>query len=368
MRFCHIVTMLISMSRFGIHTPLQAGLARRQWLASCSLLAICLSVAPLQVSAANTKTRLSLVLDDRTSLMHLPLLMADQLGFFKAEGLEIEFVEHASQASAISALTLGTADVLCASYDTALLLKQKNFDAVSVVQIARTPQWVLGISNNHLLGYKTLADLRGKRLGIVDSEGSGQRCLSAFLSRSGVEPSQVNLVNLNSMLQALVALRSGYVDALFAADPLMTALEKNDEVTVLHNFRTLKQTQLVFSGLLPGNGLIVSQALVEKHSQTCQAMVSAVVRSLKWLRTARPSDLLRYMVESPVLPDRLVYLNAIDNMRESFSLDGWLSADAQQASLQMLGLLDPSVSATTLAWKTTVRNDFVRAAKQRFNV
>lgn len=74
------------------------------------------------------------------------------------------------------------------------------------------------------------------------------------------------------------------------------------------------------------------------------------------------------MVDNPVLPDRLVYLNAIDNLRESFSLDGWLSAEAQQVSLKMLGLLEPIFNSRSVAWQSTVRNDFVKVAKQRLRM
>jgi NitT/TauT family transport system substrate-binding protein len=148
----------------------------------------------------------------------------------------------------------------------------------------------------------------------------------------------------------------------------MTALEKKDDLVVVRNFRTLKQTQQVFGGLLPGNCLMVSNALAQENPLACQALVSAVVRCLKWLKTAGPSDLLRYMVDNPVVPDRLVYLNAVDNLRESFSLDGLLTPEAQQVSLRMLRLLDPKLLSATLAWQGTARNDFVRAAKQRFRM
>jgi hypothetical protein len=74
------------------------------------------------------------------------------------------------------------------------------------------------------------------------------------------------------------------------------------------------------------------------------------------------------MVDNPVLPDRLVYLNAIDNLRESFSLDGWLLTEAQQVSLKMLGLLEPIFNSRSVAWQSTVRNDFVKVAKQRFRM
>lgn len=368
MRLSPALTMLAGMSSSYLTAFPCSSTSRRGWLSRCAVWGASLAMVPWHAMASPDKPRLTVVLDDRTSLSHLPLLLAEHLGFFKAEGLDIEFVEQASQPIAMTALTHGAADVLCASYDTALLLKQKSVDVVSVAQIARTPQWVLGISNKNLPSFKTLADLRGKRVGIIDAEGSSQRCLWLSLLRSGVNPSQINMVTLNSPMHAMVAMRSGNLDALFATDPLMTALEKKDDIAIVANFRTLKQTQRVFSGLLPGNCLIVPQALVKQDPQTCQALVSAVVRSLKWLRTAGPSDLLRSMVDSPLLPDRLVYLNAIDNLRESFSLDGLLAPEAQQVSLRMLSLLDPTLSTSSLAWQATVRNDFVRVAKQRFRV
>ncbi len=334
----------------------------------CSALAASLTLSPLSAKASPDKTRLTLVLDDRTSLPHLPLLLSEQLGFFKAEGLEIEWVEQASQTAAMAALTQATIDVMSASYDSALILKQKGFDAVCIAQIARTPQWALGVSNKNVPNFKTMADLRGKRIGLMDAEGSAQRCLSFSMLRSGIKPNDIQWIYLNSSVHALVAARSGAVDALFASDPVMTALEKKDDLTVVSNFRTLKQTQQVFGGLLSGNCLLVSQALVQQHPKTCQALVSAVVRCLKWLRTAGPSDLLRNMVDNPVVADRLVYLNAVDNLRESYSLDGLLTPEAQQVSLRMLRLLDPRLLSATLAWQGTVNNEFVRAAKQRFRM
>lgn len=369
MRAKHSLAMLLSMSSLYLTDSFHVPVSRRQWLAGCSALTASLAVLPRQATAtAPEKPRVTLLLDDRSSLSHLPLLLAEQLGFFKAEGIEVEMLEQANHVAGASALSITNPDVLCIPYENALLFKAKGIHMVSLAQIARTPQWVLGVSNKNVPSYKSLADLRGKRMGLIDAEGSAQRCLNFILLRAGMKPSQLNWVNLNSSVHAMVALRNGQVDALFAADPLMTALEKKDDVTVVTNLRTLKQTQRIFSGPLPGNSLLVSQAFAQQHPQTCQALVAAVVRSLKWLRTAGPSDLLRTMVDNPVLPDRLVYLNAIDNVRESFSLDGWLSTEAQQASVRMLGMLDPSWASANVAWQNTARNDFVRQAKQRFRI
>ena len=129
-------------------------------------------------------------------------MLAEQLGFFKAEGLEIEWVEQASQTGAMAALMQASADVMCASYDTALLLKQKGFDAVCIAQIARTPQWALGVSNKNLPNFKTMANLSGKRIGLMDADGSAQRCLSFSMLRSGLKPNDIQWVYFNSSLHA----------------------------------------------------------------------------------------------------------------------------------------------------------------------
>jgi NitT/TauT family transport system substrate-binding protein len=168
--------------------------------------------------------------------------------------------------------------------------------------------------------------------------------------------------------QAILALRSGSVDALCMPDPVMTLLEKKGDVDIVRNFRSAKESQRLFAGAMSGHSLIASSEVVRKNPQACQALVFGVARALKWLRTAGPSDLLSNMLDNPILLDRAVYLNAVDNMRESFSMDGIMSNDAAQTALRLRNVLEPQSKTLRRELGPTYTNEFATQARNRFKV
>ncbi|MFM7802626.1 MAG: hypothetical protein ACKO69_10900, partial [Limnohabitans sp.] len=91
-------------------------------------------------------------------------------------------------------------------------------------------------------------------------------------------------------------------------------------------------------------------------------------RALKWLRTAGPSDLLHTMTDSVFLPDRALYLNAIDNLRESFSFDGMLSQDAHANAIRIHHLLTNARHSERQSATATFTNEFMFKAKKRFHM
>jgi NitT/TauT family transport system substrate-binding protein len=119
---------------------------------------------------------------------------------------------------------------------------------------------------------------------------------------------------------------------------------------------------------MPGHSLIVTQVLARKHPQLCQALVDGVARALKWLRTAGPSDLLGSMIDNPILLDRAVYLNAVDNMRESYAIDGVMGQEAAQTALRLRNVLEPETKNLRKEPGLSHTNEFAIQARKRFKV
>jgi NitT/TauT family transport system substrate-binding protein len=175
-------------------------------------------------------------------------------------------------------------------------------------------------------------------------------------------------VPLGSSLNAIQAIKNGLVDALCASDPLMTVLDKRGEINIVRNLRSVRESTRIFSGMLPGNCVCVPTALVTKDPKTCQSLVNAVARALKWLRTAGPSDLLHTMTDSVFMPDRAIYLNAIENLRDSFSIDGILSQEAYANALRIHNVWEPASASERNASAVTYTNEFMLQAKKRFKI
>ena len=342
------------------------GLNRRHW--SMGLLAGALGLGAWAgtVQAASNLPKLTLLVNDASALTHLPVLLAEQLGFFKAEGLSVDILDQSSTAVTLETMATSGVFIWSAPYDQTLNPHGQSLALVSLMQTGRTPQLALGVSRRSMTNFKRMQDLSGKRIGVMELDSQARRCVDYAMVLAGGSPASMTHVALGSSLQAITALRNGSVDALCAPDPVMTLLEKKDDLDIVRNFRSAKDTQRLFAGPMPGNCLLAPQALVKRQPQLCQAVVSGVARSLKWLRTAGPSDLLGSMLENPILLDRAVYLSAVDNMRESFSMDGLMSNDAIQAALRLRNVLEPEQTEWRKTLLATYTNEFALKAQKRF--
>ncbi len=67
--------------------------------------------------AAALGDRLTLAVAGQGEMYHLPVLLAEQLGFFKAEGLDVVLRDFSAGALALQALQDGSVDVVSGSYE-----------------------------------------------------------------------------------------------------------------------------------------------------------------------------------------------------------------------------------------------------------
>jgi len=354
---------------FGIMRDLStmtSAMNRRQW-GHC-LLAGAMGMSQLSGAwAKDAPFKLTLLVDDTSSMTHLPVLLAEQLGYFKAEGLGVEVLEQASPAMSTETVPTPGLLVWSAPYDQVLQVPRKE-PWVAIMQTGRTPQVALGVSRKTMSHFKRMQDLHGRRIGVSDLDSQARRCVDYAMVLSGDSPNELNPVAVGHASQAILALRNGQLDALCMPDPVMTLLERKGDLDIVRNFRSARESQRMFAGPMPGHSLITTLDMVRKHPQACQALVFGVVRALKWLRTAGPSDLLSNMLDNPILLDRAIYLNAIDNMRESYSLDGVMTNEAAQTALRLRNVLEPQSKNVRRELGLTYTNEFAIQARKRFKV
>lgn len=343
--------------------------SRRVWTQCLLATSAAMVLSPQTLLAEQAeKIRVHLLLDDVSSMQHLPVLLAQHLGYFKAEGLQVDVIEQSFAPSAQHSNSTSVLQVWSAPLVQSLQAARPSDPLLSVVQTGRTPQLALAAPRKMLTGMKSLKELEGKKIGIMEAGSLAQLCVDYAVLLAGGNPKNINYVVLGNPLTAITMLRGGGIEFICASDPLITMLEKKGEIESLRNFRSLKDTQRAFRGLLPGNALLVPALLATKNPELCQSLVNAVLRAVKWLRTAGPSDLLGNMLESTYLTDRAIYLNAVDNMRESYAIDGMLSTEAFALALRVCNTLDPASAVDRKKSGGFYTNEFVLQAKKRFKV
>lgn len=344
----------------------QFRVSRRVFTTSTGLGAAMLAMPSLRAEAKLEKTKLSLAVGGKAAFYYLPLTISEQLGFFKAEGLDVDISDFAGGARALQAVVGGSADVCSGAFEHTINLQSKNQMYRAFVLQGRAPQIAFGVSTKALPNYKSVADLRGKKIGVSAPGSSTNMMANVVLSRGGLKASDVSFIGVGTAAGALTALRSGQIDALSNTDPVMTMLEQKGDVKIISDTRTLKGTTEVFGGSMPAACLYASQEFVSKHPNTCQALANAIVHGLKWLQTAGPGDLIKTVPESYLLGDRALYLASFNKVRESISLDGMVPEDGPRTALRALASFDPSIKVDKTDLAKTYTNDFARRAKERF--
>ena len=341
-------------------------ISRRTFAAATALGAASLALPSLRAQSKLEKSKIALSVGGKAAFYYLPLTISEQLGYFKAEGLDVEISDFAGGARALQAVVGGSADVCSGAFEHTINMQAKNQFFRAFVLEGRAPQIAFGVSTKAMPNYKSIADLKGKKIGVSAPGSSTNMMANLVLSRSGILASDVSFVGVGTAAGALSALRSGQIDAMSNTDPVMTMLEQKGEVKIISDTRTLKGAQEVFGGAMPAACLYASQDFIQKNPNTCQALANAIVHGLKWLQTAGPGDIIKTVPESYLLGDRALYLASFNKVRESISLDGMIPEDGPSTALRALASFDPTIKAEKIDLSKTYTNEFARRAKERF--
>ena len=97
---------------------------------------------------------------NQAALVYLPLTVADQLGFFKTEGLDLEVLETPSlvRAQQMASTVGGGADIVSGWVENTLALQAKGQAFTAFVLQGRAPQIMLGVSTKSVPNSRTLME------------------------------------------------------------------------------------------------------------------------------------------------------------------------------------------------------------------
>lgn len=315
------------------------------------------------------KKQISIAAVNKTALAYLPLTVAEQLGYFAAQGLEVELTEPPSLLRAQQlASSGGGVDIVCGWLENTLRLQTKGQAFTAFVLQGRAPQIALGISTITLPSFRQLPDLRGKRVGIMAPDTPSHTIAHSVLTRAGLRAGDFSLVSVGSASGALAALRAGQIDALSYPDPVITQLELRGELRVVADTRTQRGTLQACGGDMPATCLYAAPEFVQQHPNTVQAVTYAMVHALKWLQTAGLSDLMKTVPESYFASDRALYLAAFARMRDAIALDGMISAAGVRNTLDALRGAGSVLRTDKVDIEKCFTNTFAQAAKLRYKV
>jgi NitT/TauT family transport system substrate-binding protein len=336
---------------------------RREVLVAGAAAAVLPALAGAQ---ALEKKKVTIAVGGKNLLYYLPLTVAEQKGFFKDEGLDVEIVDFAGGAKALQAVVGGSADVVSGAFEHNINMQAKGQPMRAFVLQGRAPQIVLAVNTKTVPNFKSVADLKGKKIG-VSAPGSSTNIMANFvLAKAGLKPSDVSFVGVGASQGAVAAMRAGQIDALSNLDPVITILARSNDIKIISDTRDVAEADKVFGGPMPAATLYSPVSFIDKNPNTVQALTNAIVRANKWIQQAGPSEIVKTVPESYLLGDRAVYIDAFLKAKPALSPDGMIPEQGPATALRALQSVDDKMKNAKIDLKSVYTNEFVKKANAKY--
>ena len=175
-------------------------------------LIIIFSVLGINILPAAASEKLTVLLDWFVNPDHAPLIIAEEKGFFKKAGLNIELIAPSDPSMPPKLVAAGKAD-LAVSYQPQLHVQvDQGLPVIRIATLVSTPLNSLVVLKDGPI--KSIKDLKNKKIGFSVG-GFEDALLSVMLNKYGLSLKDVTLINVNFSLSPSIL--SGKVDAVIGA-------------------------------------------------------------------------------------------------------------------------------------------------------
>ncbi|HLP68998.1 MAG TPA: ABC transporter substrate-binding protein [Rhizobium sp.] len=320
------------------------------------MLALAASVA-LAGSALADPVRISV---GSYNLNNLPFPVAQGLGLYEKEGLEVTVENFASGGSkTLQALVAGSTDIAVGFYDHTIQMQSQKKAVVAFVQLARNSGLVLAGGKGSAFDPGKPETIKGAKIGITSPGSSSDFFVRYYLQRNGLSGNDVSLIGVGSGSAAVAALEQGKVDLLVNYDPAATFIEAKGVGKILIDGRSDDGAKAIYGGIYPTSVLYATQGYIDENPETVQKVANATVKALAWMNSHSAEEIVDKLPKEFISGDRDTYIKAVENAKAIFSKDGRIDEEDIKTPLAVLKSFNEKVAAAEIDLTKTYTNEFV---------
>jgi NitT/TauT family transport system substrate-binding protein len=262
---------------------------------------------------------------------HAKFFIAQEEGYFKQEGLDVELVEFANSADGLAALRAGKLDLGAFGTTAPLVHISKGAD-IRIIGGVMGEDAAIIATPEEAATIKTIADLKGKKVATIRL-ATGDAVLRGALEEAGLNwKTDLQIFELKSPPAVLEAVKSGQVDAGVTWGPHDVRAEEQGLKVVIRS-----------RSLQPGHPccrLTVNARDVKERPEVWERFIRAFLRAEKFANDNHEKtldDIGKHLKLDRALIDKAYYKGYLD-----------------QTS-------DPNVAGVARFWNTMLKSQFVES-------
>jgi NitT/TauT family transport system substrate-binding protein len=276
-----------------------------------------------------------------------PIFSAVEKGFFKEEGLEVELVK-CEWSKYKDVLALGGYDI---THHLVMYFLKPIEQGLDVKFTAGIHRGCLRVQGPVEGGVRTVAELRGKRIGVPGMGTPPFVFASRVLGDNGIDPKTAIQWKVYNAGELGLALQKGEVDAIADSEPIGTLLIAQGKVRNIADQATDAPYKDEYCCAVIANGKYVAA-----NPKGTAAATRALLKGAKWVEAnpaaaARMSVEKKYLASNPELNteaiSHLSYIpsvsggrNAVNSAAEAMKKSGMLAASTDVAALAKKAFVD----------------------------
>ncbi len=200
---------------------------------------------------------------------------AQALGFFKAEGLDVDSTRFDVTSQGVTALVTGAINIASPTPDVAMLATIKGQgDVIIVSNEVRLPTWDLMVQPE----IKAYADLKGKVLGVSQIQSASTLNLRQLLRKHGLKDSDYTIIQVGGSGKRYAAIKSKQIAGALITEPV--------------NFDAMDAGYRKLGGVyeasvVPSVVLAVTRSWARANEKTLVGFLRAVYKAQDWLNNTK---------------------------------------------------------------------------------
>lgn len=325
--------------------------------------ALALGLLACALPSAAAAQKLVVMVGGVEKQIYLPVLLAQRLGYFREQGLDVDVSSETSGVSASDVLLSGGADAVAGAYDHTIDLQAKGKSVKAIVQFTTAPGEVMLVATRSAARIPTPAHLGTVNLGVTGL-GSSTSFLTRYLAAAqGINPATLRLLPVESGETFMNALRHGRIEAGMTTEPTASRLMAAGDAKLLVDLRTPEATQKALGGLYPFTCLYVRTDWLMQHHEEAQKLASALVKALRFINTHGAAEIAAQVPDEFLAGQRAVYVQSLAVSKSMFTPDGVMPPSGPASVLRVLSMVNSYVRAKNIDLAETYTGEFVAAGR-----
>ena len=338
-------------------------------LPSFQLFAALVSVVMLAGACGGTSTpttsggitSIKLMVGGLNKQIYLPNMLAQRLGYFKAENLNVTLIDEGSGQASEEEVVAGNVDAGSGAYSHPMVLNTlgKKIETICQFGIAPGEAEVVDASLTNITGPK---DLAGKNLGVTDI-GSGTHVLTqAILGTAGVDPKNAKYVAVGAGDTFIAAIQQKKIAAGMTTFPTISRLVNSGKGKILVSLLTPADTRAALGGDYPFIGIFAKNDWVNSNKDVAQRLVNAYVKTLKYIHSHTAAEIADQMPADYYAGDKASYIADLNSQLSIFGTDCRMPAGGPETVQKIAKQFVSSYKGKSANLSETYTNEFADKA------